>query len=101
MKIKFDKNPLTVEQNNYLSKIVNVYIVYDLDAWPKIPLRNITLKNCLFAVTNIVKHTDKRMYVYSGWGIAFDGKDEWSFGNEHPRNVIVNHLRLIASRMMF
>ena len=32
MKIKFDKNPLTVEQNNYLSKIVNVYIVYDLDA---------------------------------------------------------------------
>ena len=52
-------------------------------------------------MTNIVKHTDKRMYVYSGWGIAFDGKDEWSFGNEHPRNVIVNHLRLIASRMMF
>ena len=29
---KFDKDPLAVEQNNYLIKIVNVYIVYDLDA---------------------------------------------------------------------
>ena len=32
MVIKFDKDPSTVEQNNYLTKIVNVYIVYDLDA---------------------------------------------------------------------
>ena len=30
--IKFDKHPLAVEQNNYLRKIVNVYIIYDLDA---------------------------------------------------------------------
>ena len=32
MRIKFDKDPLAVEQNSYLTKIVNVYIVYDLDA---------------------------------------------------------------------
>ena len=32
MGIKFDKDPLPVEQNNYFTKIVNVYIVYDLDA---------------------------------------------------------------------
>ena len=31
MGIKFDKDPLAVEQNNYLSKIVNVYIVSDLN----------------------------------------------------------------------
>ena len=30
------------------SKIVNVYILYDLDYWRKIPLRNFTLRNCLF-----------------------------------------------------
>ena len=29
--IKFDKNPLAVEQNNYLTKIVNFSIVYDLE----------------------------------------------------------------------
>ena len=32
MGIKFGKDPLYVEQNNYLTKIVNVYVVYDLDA---------------------------------------------------------------------
>ena len=35
MGIRFYKDPLAVEQNNYLTKMVNVYIVYDLDAWPK------------------------------------------------------------------
>ena len=32
MGIKFDKDPLAVEQKNYLTNIVNVYILYDLDA---------------------------------------------------------------------
>ena len=27
----------------------------DLDTWPKIPLNNFPLKNCLFDATNIVK----------------------------------------------
>ena len=47
MGVKFDKGPLGVEQNHYLTKIVNVYIVYDLDTWSKILFRNFTIKNCL------------------------------------------------------
>ena len=43
--IKLDKDPLALEQNNYLTKIVNVYIVYDLDAWP----RNPTISNSKIA----------------------------------------------------
>ena len=39
--------------------------------------------------TNIVKNSDKEKYVYSGYGIAFDGKGEWSFGNDYARNVII------------
>ena len=35
MKMKFDKDPLAVEKNNYLTKIANVYIVYELYGWPK------------------------------------------------------------------
>ena len=85
--IKFDKDSLTVEQNNYLTKIVNVYIGYDLEAWPKISLRNFTLKNYLFRATNIVKNSDKEKHVYSGYGIAFDGKYEWSFVNYYAKNV--------------
>ena len=61
--IKFDKDPLTVEQNNYLTKILNVYIVYDLDAWQKDPTDNFKYKNCLFGEANIVKNSDKEKQV--------------------------------------
>ena len=30
--IKFDKDPLAVEQNSYATKIVNICIIYDLNA---------------------------------------------------------------------
>ena len=43
--IKFDKDPLAVDQNNYLAKIVNVCIVYDLDSWPRNPTSNFKFKN--------------------------------------------------------
>ena len=33
-RIKLDKDPLAVKQNSYATKIVNAYIVYDLDTWP-------------------------------------------------------------------
>ena len=66
MGIKFDKDPLSAEQNNYVIKIVNVYIVYELYDWSKTLLKNFTLKNCLFGVTNIVKNSDKYKWVYSG-----------------------------------
>ena len=45
--IWFDKDPLAVEKNNYLTKILNIYIVYDLDARSKIPLRNFCNKKLL------------------------------------------------------
>ena len=53
MEKKFDKDTLAVEQSNYLSKIVNIYIVYDLDAWPRIPTNNFKFKNCTFGATSI------------------------------------------------
>ena len=55
IEIKFDKDPLALEQNNYLTKIVNVCIVYDLDVWPRNPTNNFKIKNFLFGATNIVK----------------------------------------------
>ena len=69
MGIKFDKDPLAVEQNNYLTKIVNDYFVYELDTWSKIPFNNFKLKNCLFGATNIVKNSDKEKWVYQVLGI--------------------------------
>ena len=59
MGVKYDKDPLAVEQNNYVSKIVNVYIVFDLDAWPKNPTNDFKFKKCLFGETTVVKNSDK------------------------------------------
>ena len=51
MGIKFDKDPLAVENNNYANKIINAYIVYDLDVWPRNPTNNFKFKHCLFGAT--------------------------------------------------
>ena len=64
-------------------------MVYDLDNCPKIPLRNFTLKICLFGATNIVKASEKSKFVYSGYGIIFDAKGNWNFDNDFGRNVII------------
>ena len=63
---------MPVEQNNYLTKPVNVYIVYHLNAWPGNSTNNFTFKNCLFGATSIVKNSDKEKYVYSGCRITLN-----------------------------
>ena len=69
-----------------MTKIINVYFVYDLDAWPR---NNVRFKNCLFGATNIVKNSDKENYIYRGYGITFDSGGSWSFDNDFTRNVII------------
>ena len=44
-----------------MSKIVNIYILYDLDYCPKVPLRNYALKSCLFWGTNVEKIIIKKI----------------------------------------
>ena len=86
--IKFDKDALAVERNNYLTKIVKFYIVYDLDAWPKNPISNFKFKNCLYGATSVVKNSDKEKYIYSEYGITLDRTGSWSFDIDFARNVI-------------
>ena len=88
MRIKFDKVLLAVAKCNYLTKIVNVYIVYDLDAWLNEATNNFKFKNCLFRATNIVNNSDKDKYVYSGYRITFDSAGFWSFDNDTAKNII-------------
>ena len=75
MGTKFEKDPLAVEQDNHATKVVNSYIVYDLDAWPSNTLKNFKLKNYLFHEINTAKTattttTTTTKWVYSGYGIA-------------------------------
>ena len=69
-------------------KIVNVYIVYELDkTYVK---TNPTLVNCLFGEVSITKNADIDKNKYSGYGIGFDRTGVYllpdgSFG----RNVVI------------
>ena len=60
MGTKFNAYLLAAKLNNYLIKIGNVYIVYDLDAWPRNPTNNFEFKNYLFGATSIVKIVIKK-----------------------------------------
>ena len=63
MGVKINKDRLAGKQHNYATKIVNVYIVYDLYAWPNNPLNNFKVKNCLFSATNLVENSDNKLCV--------------------------------------
>ena len=43
----------------------------------------------MFGETNIVKNSDKKSWMYGGYGIAFDGVGLWNFGNEFAKNVVI------------
>ena len=55
IELQFDNTPLVIDKNNYVTKILNVYIVDYLDYWPRSPLNRFTSKNCFLGATNIVK----------------------------------------------
>ena len=70
--IKFDKDTFAAEQNNYLSKIVNVYIVCDWPALPRNPTNNLRFKNYLFGLTSIVKILIKKKSMWNNiWQCKF------------------------------
>ena len=51
----------------------------------------------MFGATSIVQNSDKENRVYSGYGIAFDGKGEWSFDNDTGRNIAIFGVDNISS----
>ena len=60
-----------------------------LDDWPKIPLNDFKLRNCLFGATNVVNYSDKKKWVYSGYAIAFSRASSWRFGNDNAKNIVI------------
>ena len=70
-------------------KIVNIYIVYELDASCSND-SDPTLKLCLFGAVTLAKNADVDKYGYSGYGIGFDRRSAFSFpGGGFGQNVLV------------
>ena len=71
-----------------LKTIVNIYIVYELDASSSNSYDD-TLKDCLFGAVTLTKNADIDIYGHSGYGIGFDRKSSFSFpGGGFGQNII-------------
>ena len=107
MGIKFDKDPLVVEQKYYFTKIVNNYIAYDLRCLAKKSYNIFKCRICLFAATSIVNDSDKETSVHSGYGKTFKSTGPWNLDKEFSRYIIIfgadniHHLMLKIARIIF
>ena len=71
-------------------KIVNIYIVYEINKKDNTVISDPTLENCLFGAVTLTKNADIDKYGYSGYGIGFDRRGSFSFpGGGYGQNVII------------
>ena len=91
-KIRVKSSGSCLKQNAALynhGAIVNIYTVYEISKNYNIS-NYPTLGNSLFGAVNLTKHADIDQYKYSGCGIGFDRKGEFSFGsNRFGGDVII------------
>ena len=62
-------------------RVINLYTSYTLN--PRNFNADFTLGNCLFGSVNLTKNTDLDKYKYSGYGIGFDSRSDFSFTGEN------------------
>ena len=70
----------------YWNFILNLYIAYELNARPRYPTNNFSLKKYLFGTIKLTRNVNKSKFTYNGQEIAFDGKGFWNFNNDTARN---------------
>ena len=70
--------------------VVNVFIVYELDSWPRDLGTDFTLGGYLFRGIKLTKNADPDKYSCSGYGIGLDTRIEYSLPDGRVgKNVIV------------
>ena len=87
LNIVFVQNKFSFVLYSYV--ILNLYIVYELNTWPRNPTNNFLLKNHFFGTFKLVRNIIKSKFSYNDSGIAFDREDSWSFDNDFARNIII------------
>ena len=89
IRVKFNGSCLKQDEITYThGKIVNIYIVYEINksfSMSSYPI----LENCLFGAVSLTKINDIDKYKYSEYGIASDRKGKFSVGNGFGRNCII------------
>ena len=58
-------------------KVINIYISYILNQWPRDLNTDFTFCSCLFGSVKPTKNADLDKYKYSGYSILFDSRSEF------------------------
>ena len=88
-RVKFNGDFLKQDKISFdHGKIVNIYIVYEIDRHFNIRSYS-TLENYFFGAIKLTKHVDIDVSKYSGYGIGFDRKGIFSIGDRVGKNVII------------
>ena len=58
-------------------KVINIYISYILNQWPRDLTRDFILDNCLFGSVKLTKNADPDKHRYAGYGIGFNFRSEF------------------------
>ena len=70
--------------------VVNLYIAYELDTWPKKINTDFTLVHCLSGAVKLTKNTDPGKYEYGGYGIGFNACWHFSWSNSSlVKNIVI------------
>ena len=73
IRVKFSGSCLKQDKITYShGKIVNIYIVYEINEKDNIIISDPTLENCLFGAVTLSKNVNIDRYGYSGYGTGFD-----------------------------
>ena len=88
-KVKFNGSYLIQDRiTDTPQTIVSIYIVYEITK--NNPISNYpTLENCVFGAVKLTKNPDFDKYKYSGYGMGFDRRGQFSFGSRFGQNVII------------
>ena len=62
----------------FIKNVVNLCFTYKLDTWSRGLNTNVTVDKCLFGAMKLTKKTDPDRYGYSGYGIGFDARSQFS-----------------------
>ena len=91
IKLKFKGSCLKQDQAAFTpNNVVNLFVVYELDSWPRNFDTNFTLGGCMFGGVKLTKNADPDKYSYSGYGIGFNSRGEYSLpdGSVGKNNII-------------
>ena len=90
-RVEFDESGLKQDRITIThGKIVNIYIVYEIDLWNYVNSSDPALGNSLFCAVKLVKNADIDKYKYFVYDIAFDMKGTFLFlTGGFGKNVII------------